>query len=36
VIQGKTTEESGVRKDAERTKTFDAKKEKQMFDEARK
>ena len=35
VIQGKTIEESGVRKAAEKTQTFDAKKEKQMFEEAR-
>jgi hypothetical protein len=36
VTQGKTTEESGVRKDAEKTRIFDAKKEKQIFEEARK
>jgi hypothetical protein len=35
VIQGKTIEESGVRKAAEKTQTFDAKKEKQMFEEER-
>ena len=35
MIQGKTTEESGVRKAAEKTQTFDGKKEKQMFEEAR-
>jgi hypothetical protein len=36
VTQGKTTKESGVRKDAEKTQAFDAKKEKQIFEEARK
>jgi hypothetical protein len=36
VTQGKTTEESGVRKDAEKTQVFDAKKEKKIFEEARK
>jgi hypothetical protein len=36
MTQGKTTEESGVRKAAEKTQTFDAKKEKQIFEEARK
>jgi hypothetical protein len=35
MIQGKNTEESGVMKAAEKTQTFDAKKEKQMFEEAR-
>jgi hypothetical protein len=35
MTQGKTAEESGVRKAAEKTQTFDAKKEKQMFEEAR-
>jgi hypothetical protein len=34
--QGKTTEESGVRKVVEKTQVFDAKKEKQIFEEARK
>jgi hypothetical protein len=29
--QGKTTEESGVKKFAEKTRVFDAKKEKQIF-----
>jgi hypothetical protein len=33
---GKTTEESRIRKAAEKTQTFDAKKERQMFEEARK
>jgi hypothetical protein len=36
MTQGKTTEESGVKKVAEKTQTFDAKKEKKMFEEARK
>jgi hypothetical protein len=36
MTQGKTTKESGVRKVVEKTQTFDAKKEKQMFEEARK
>jgi hypothetical protein len=36
VTQGKIIEESGVRKVAEKTQTFDAKKEKQIFEEARK
>jgi hypothetical protein len=35
MTQGKATEESGVRKVAEKTQTFDAKKEKQMFEERR-
>jgi hypothetical protein len=35
VIQGNTTEESGVRKATEKTQSFDAKKEKQMFEEER-
>jgi hypothetical protein len=35
MTQGKTTEESGIRKATEKTQTFDAKKEKQMFKEAR-
>jgi chorismate mutase len=35
MIQGKTTEESRVRKAAEKIQTFDTKKEKQMFEEAR-
>jgi hypothetical protein len=36
LIQGKTIEYSGIRKDAENTQTFDAKKERQIFKEARK
>jgi hypothetical protein len=36
MTQGKTTEELGVRKAAEKTQNFDARKEKQMFEEARK
>jgi hypothetical protein len=36
MIQGNTIEESGVRKVAEKTQTFDAKNEKKMFEEARK
>jgi hypothetical protein len=36
VAQGKTTEESGVRKVVEKTQTFDENKERQMFEEARK
>jgi hypothetical protein len=31
---GKTTEDSGVRKAAEKTQNFDAKKERQVFEEA--
>jgi hypothetical protein len=36
LIQGKTTEDSGIRKATEKTQMFDAKKERQMFEEARK
>jgi hypothetical protein len=36
VTQIKTTGESGIRKAAEKTQVFDAKKEKQIFEEARK
>jgi hypothetical protein len=36
LTQGKTTEDSGIRKATEKTQTFDAKKERQMFEEARK
>jgi hypothetical protein len=36
LTQGKTTEESGIRKAAEKTQTFDAKKERQIFEEERK
>jgi hypothetical protein len=35
MTQGKTTEDSGIRKVAEKTQTFDAKKERQIFEEAR-
>jgi hypothetical protein len=34
MAQGNTTEESGIRKAVEKTQNFDAKKEKQMFEEA--
>jgi hypothetical protein len=36
LTQGKTTEDSGVWKVAEKTKNFDANKERQIFEEARK
>jgi hypothetical protein len=36
LTQGNTTEDSGIRKVAEKTQTFDAKKERQTFEEARK
>jgi hypothetical protein len=36
LTQGKTTEDSGIRKAAEKTQTFDAKKERHIFEEARK
>jgi hypothetical protein len=36
ITQGKTTEDSGKWKAAEKTETFDAKKERQIFEEARK
>jgi hypothetical protein len=36
VIQGKSTEESGVRKAADKTQEFDPRKEKKIFEEARK
>jgi hypothetical protein len=36
VTQGKTTEDSRVRKDAEKTQDFDAKKERRTFEDARK
>jgi hypothetical protein len=36
LIQGKTTEDSGIRKVAEKTQTFDAKKERKIFEEERK
>jgi hypothetical protein len=34
--QGKTIEDPGIRKAVEKTQTFDAKRERQMFEEARK
>jgi hypothetical protein len=36
MTQGKTTEDSGIRKAAEKTQTFDAKKERQIFEKERK
>jgi hypothetical protein len=36
VIQGKTTEDLGIKKAIEKTQTFDANKERQIFEEARK
>jgi hypothetical protein len=36
MTQGKTTKDSGIRKAAEKTQTFDAKKDRQIFEEARK
>jgi hypothetical protein len=36
MTEGKTTEELGVRNAAEKTQVFNAKKEKQIFEEARK
>jgi hypothetical protein len=36
MTQGKTTEDSGIRKATKKTQTFDAKKERQIFEEARK
>jgi hypothetical protein len=36
ITQGKTTEDSGVGKATEKTQTFDAKKERQIFEEERK
>jgi hypothetical protein len=35
MIQGKIIEDSSIRKVVERTKAFDAKKERQIFKEAR-
>jgi hypothetical protein len=35
MTQGKITEDSGVRKATEKTQTFDAKKERQIFEEER-
>ena len=36
LTQGKNTEDSGIRKATEKTQMFDAKKERQMFEEERK
>jgi hypothetical protein len=36
MTQGKIAEDSGIRKDAEKTQAFDAKKERQIFEEERK
>jgi hypothetical protein len=36
LTQGKTIEDSRIRKATEKTQTFDAKKERQIFEEARK
>jgi hypothetical protein len=36
LTQGKTTKDLGVRKATEKTQTFDAKKERKIFEEARK
>jgi hypothetical protein len=36
LIQGKTKKDSGVMKSTEKTQTFDAKKERQIFEEERK
>jgi hypothetical protein len=36
MTQGKTTKDLGIRKVAEKTQTFDAKKERQIFEEERK
>jgi hypothetical protein len=36
MTQGKTTKDSRISKAAEKTQTFDAKKERQIFEEARK
>jgi hypothetical protein len=36
MTQGKTTKDSGIRKATEKIQTFDAKKERQIFEEARK
>jgi hypothetical protein len=36
MTQGKTTEDSGIRKATQKTQTFDAKRERQIFEEARK
>jgi hypothetical protein len=36
ITQGKIIEDSGIRKTTEKTQMFDGKKERQMFEEARK
>jgi hypothetical protein len=36
MTQGKTTQDLEIRKATEKTQTFDAKKERQIFEEARK
>jgi hypothetical protein len=36
MTQGKTTEDSRIRKATEKTQTFDEKKERQIFEESRK
>ena len=36
ITQGKIIEDSGIRKAIEKTQVFDARKERQMFEEARK
>ena len=36
MTQGKTTKDSAVKKATEKTQTFDAKKERQIFEEERK
>jgi hypothetical protein len=36
LAQGKTTEDSGIRKFIEKTQTFDAKKERKIFEEVSK
>jgi hypothetical protein len=36
LIQGKVTKDSGIIKSTEKTQTFDAKKERQIFEEVRK
>jgi hypothetical protein len=35
MTQGKIVEDSGIRKDTEKTQNFDAKKERQIFEEVR-
>jgi hypothetical protein len=36
IIQGKITEDLGIKKDTKKTQMFDARKERHMFEEARK